>query len=98
MNQRPIAGLLVTQVIMHPKDCNRREFPHKLPAKFLNSTSVSRAEERAEEYSPAALLVNINAHADTHCVDRSALSAEGAHYRAQVAAVNALQQSAGENG
>ena len=44
---------------LHPKECNRREFPHKLPAKFLKSTSVSRAEERAEEYSPAALPVNI---------------------------------------
>jgi hypothetical protein len=60
---------------------------------LLNSTSVSRAEERAEEYSPAALPVNINTNADPLSAwNRGAASAEGAHYRAGMAAVNDSQQ------
>ena len=80
-------------VIMRPTGRDRREFPHKLPARFLNSTSATRAEERAEEYSPAALLVNIRTHAYTASADPcDAAFAEGAHYRGRGAPVNGRLQ------
>jgi len=82
----------------------QREFPHKLPAKFLKNScgagpqqsTAERAAERAGKYSPAGFPVNIssqrNVRSGPAAREPRGLEAEGAHYRWRKGAVNELSR------